>query len=98
MQFRSPFCLRKLKECPKTIGKMDFGIYQIILRSVMFRSPEFLLVWIRLLDYLGIQNSETLSRTDIAQNRDIFKRANTQVRPYDKHIFSFITILNGIFF
>jgi len=52
----------KAKECPKIIGKMDFGSYRSTLRFVMFRSPEFLLIYVNLLFCLGIQNSETLAR------------------------------------
>ncbi len=56
-----------VKECRKALGKMDFGSYQITLRSVMFRSPEFLLGYVNLLFCLGIQNSETLGKTDFVE-------------------------------
>jgi len=55
------------KECPKIIGKMDFGSYRSTLRFVMFRSPEFLLGYVNLLVCLGIQNSETLGKTDFVE-------------------------------
>ena len=67
MSFSESFLPLQAKECPKIIGKMDFGIYQITLCFVMFRSPEFLLGYVNLLVCLGIQNSETLVKTDFVE-------------------------------